>query len=122
LSYTPNIDPNSAAYEIPSQPPKYDWEKERMYHFNRLKPELRASFTWPPPGQPRTEPDERFIPQLHEGDTSSVLATMALQNFVLIIIEVNHVDRCVLNCFPHKRYFYKWNMGTKTWVETEVNP
>ncbi|KAJ1962022.1 hypothetical protein IWQ62_003664 [Dispira parvispora] len=102
-----------------------DWELLRLNHFFYMSPELRSSFICDYSGKPYTSltsqeqrdcQSQLALTQLNleqpdSSPSSSNHSThrqvqQALQNFVLLILKPDYVDRCQLNTTPATRTVY----------------
>ncbi|KAM0788112.1 hypothetical protein ACM66B_001279 [Microbotryomycetes sp. NB124-2] len=119
--------PDSTSFPAQSlQPsPGFDWEQERLRHWRKLTPELRASFLRPAPGSAVTgDPNQWLAEMPHDLEVSSdrhkELNKIALSRFALIVLEPHEVDVCELVEHPHKRTVYKLSEGE--WTSSDAVP
>jgi pyridoxamine 5'-phosphate oxidase len=89
-------------------------DQERLGHWQRLTPEGRALWGWPPPGQPLDgSPPGGAIPErLPEG------APMP-EHFLLLRIGLDQVELLELTGHPHRRRRWRAQTG---WDEEHLNP
>ncbi|KAK4047576.1 hypothetical protein OIV83_005363 [Microbotryomycetes sp. JL201] len=101
----------------------FDWEQERLRHWRKLTPELRASFLRPTPGSFLAEDPTDWpevLPHDLEASEHEELIRLALSRFALIILDPHEVDICELARQPHSRTIYKLADGV--WDARRVVP
>jgi pyridoxamine 5'-phosphate oxidase len=80
--------------------------------WRKLPDSTRAMFTWPTPGETRSEPDDRFA--------ASVAADVGPPDtFEAIAIHPSLVEELDLNQHPHRRRRWRRKTG---WAVEEINP
>ncbi|CAG8468005.1 9076_t:CDS:2 [Diversispora eburnea] len=84
----------------------FDWEQERLKIWCNLLPEIRSSFIRPPPGKDKNEKE---------------LIKNALENFALVIFNIDFVDRVQLNIEKRTTWEFREKEGNK-WTEVDVYP
>lgn len=71
----------------------FDWEHERRRIFEKISPELKASFLRPTPGEPLDRiPSDASPSQWPSEITSDYQKTCALERFALIVLDPVSVD------------------------------
>ncbi|ORX89169.1 hypothetical protein K493DRAFT_318901 [Basidiobolus meristosporus CBS 931.73] len=98
----------------------FDWEKERLAVWKAMSPGMKASFTWPKPGAPRTAPDSGFTSKVEEGRSPEDQVTKSIENFALLIVAPDTLDHVELLKKPNERRVYVKNESS--WVMEELNP
>ncbi|KAH8925097.1 hypothetical protein BT69DRAFT_1280027 [Atractiella rhizophila] len=98
---------------------------ERLRHFRKLTPDLRASFLRPAPGGPLKEGDGKNWPETLKDDLEAEgeekeLVKKALENFALIVVMPNRVDYVNLKCVPNVRKIF--TKTDKSWKIEDVVP
>ncbi|RUS22780.1 pyridoxamine 5'-phosphate oxidase-domain-containing protein [Endogone sp. FLAS-F59071] len=118
--------------------PHFSWDAERQRLWHNMSDDLRATFTWPTPGEPQSESIDAatnaWIPSLeildkgkglfwhHESDKARLLQE-AFKKFVIVVMEVEEVDHLRLFEKPHSgRTLYKREDQEGNWTAVEVNP
>lgn len=90
--------------------PERQQELERQ-HWSQLRPEGRALWGWPSPGQP-LEPDAHFPSAIPDG-------TPTPDCFALLSLKIYQVELLELTSTPHRRRRWIANNG---WQVTDLNP
>ena len=90
--------------------PERQQELERQ-HWSQLRPEGRALWGWPSPGQP-LEPDAHFPLAIPDG-------TPTPDCFALLSLKIHQVELLELTSTPHRRRRWIANNG---WQVTDLNP
>ncbi|KAG0151531.1 hypothetical protein CROQUDRAFT_503238 [Cronartium quercuum f. sp. fusiforme G11] len=101
---------------------EFDWEAERRRIFEKISPELKASFLRPAPGKPLEEvPSDQSSSHWPTEITTDAQKTLALDRFALIVLDPLSVDLIKLKVEPNERI--QWSkLGDGTWKETPVVP
>ena len=90
---------------------RIDLGKDSLQHWEQLSDKSKEMWNWPTPG------DHYFFE--HEKDLSIKTKGTLSTNFVLIKIDITHVDQLLLNQPIHTRR--RW-IRKKEWVEERINP
>lgn len=80
-------------------------------HWTQLRPEGRALWGWPPPGQPLEE-TAHFPSSIPDG-------TPTPDSFVLLTLEIHQVELLELTSSPHRRR--RW-IADNGWQVSDLNP
>ncbi|KAL1923144.1 uncharacterized protein VTP21DRAFT_9520 [Calcarisporiella thermophila] len=118
----PNIDTRPNTDNL-AQPLPQALESERLRLWRDLTPLLRASFLYPPPGEPfSTDYNDKEVEKHHfPKELAEDQEEEALKQFVLLLVEVEQVDWVKLWQFPpERRLFTRGADGS--WKEERVNP
>ncbi|KAI9205384.1 uncharacterized protein BJ171DRAFT_501944 [Polychytrium aggregatum] len=94
--------------------PNMDWEKKRLEVWHQISPLRRASFAWPSPGKEKSNDQEEYLKELHPLEINPALCEhhdaktkqwheQALQNFCLLLLDVDGMDFLNLGAVPHVR-------------------
>lgn len=94
--------------------PETDLQQLRHQVWSTLSDSAKLQFSWPEPKSSRTFASEAF---------DSFLSDMnqPLDNFCLLLVDVNRVDHLELRGNPQNRHIYTLNQK-KVWQQQEVNP
>ncbi|MGK7958126.1 MAG: Npun_F5749 family FMN-dependent PPOX-type flavoprotein [Crocosphaera sp.] len=86
----------------------------RVQVWQQLSDAARQQFTWPEPGQPITENQEKlFLPTPSENEP--------VFHFILLLFTPKKVDHLELRGQPHQRTIYYLD-NSQTWMIQSVNP
>ncbi|CAH7683389.1 hypothetical protein PPACK8108_LOCUS16871 [Phakopsora pachyrhizi] len=96
---------------------QFDWEDERLRIFEKLSPELKASFLRPSPGSVLRDDPKDWPSRLDD----QLLYDRALDNFALLIFDPVYVDLVKLKVQPHQRITWTKN-SDEEWVEQKLVP
>ncbi|MGK7876752.1 MAG: Npun_F5749 family FMN-dependent PPOX-type flavoprotein [Xenococcaceae cyanobacterium] len=89
-------------------------QEARQAAWQKLSDSARLQFTWPAPGQPKTENIEAF-------SSPPTAANKPLPNFCLLLLNPEQVDHLDLRGEPQNRWLYNLD-DSQTWFTQQVNP
>ncbi|MBW0544837.1 hypothetical protein O181_084552 [Austropuccinia psidii MF-1] len=96
----------------------FNWEEERLRIFEKLSPDLQASFLRPTPGKRIEKGSTKDWPQRLENHQ---MKTDALKNFALLVLDPVTVDLVRLKTNPHERFMWQ-KRSSSEWEEIELIP
>jgi hypothetical protein len=104
---------------IPPQPTEQEWRAEWNSKWEKLSPQMRASFRKPPPGSLLTEESQKQLDALSRG-VDGAADNDGLENFACVLLFVNSVDVVDVNDVGRRQLISR--VGLDEWAEQDVCP
>ena len=87
-------------------------DKENVHHWEKLSEKSKSLWSWPTPGA-----NYLFDKRINNSSNNKIKNPKG--NFILLKIDVTHVDQLLLKQPIHERRRWIWN---KEWIEERLNP
>ncbi len=93
----------------------------RKKTWQNISAKAKSQFTWPTPGELRSDNEPVIVEPDAETAPSETLTTSPSPNFCLLLLNPEEVDYLELKGEPHARWLYYLD-DTQTWHISRINP